>query len=68
MKREGLIAFRSERSQEQMAALYGVTQQAWCKWENGDGKPNVVTMKKMEDDSGVPMTTLFADVFNNHKL
>jgi len=68
MKREGLIAFRGERSQKQMAEIYGVTQQAWCKWENGDGKPSVITMKRLEKDSGISMTTLFADVFDNHKL
>lgn len=39
MKREKLIAFRGERSQVDMASLYGVTQQAWSKWELGIWKP-----------------------------
>lgn len=51
-----------------MAKKYGVSQQAWFKWENGDSKPNVVIMKKIEDDSGVPMESIFFDVFNNEKL
>lgn len=65
MKREKLIAYRGERSQATMASMYGVTQQAWGKWETGAGKPNVLTMKKLEEDSGIPMEILFADVFNN---
>jgi hypothetical protein len=28
----------------------------------------VVTMKKLEFDSGIPMEELFFDVFNNQKL
>lgn len=67
MKREKLIAFRGERSQVDMATLYGVTQQAWSKWELGILKPNIVTMKRLEVDSGIPMEELFFDVFNNQK-
>ena len=68
MKREKLSAFRGERSQADMAAIYGVSQQAWSKWEMGIWKPNVVIMKQLEVDSGIPMEDLFFDVFNSQKL
>lgn len=67
MKREKLIKYRGKRSQAEMAKKYGVTQQAWCKWEQGESKPGVVIMKKIEVDSGMPMETIFFDIFNNHK-
>lgn len=51
-----------------MAKMYGVSQQCWCKWENGENKPSVVLMKKMEMDSGMPMEVLFFDVFNKKNL
>ena len=67
MKREKLIKYRGKRSQAEMAKMYGVTQQAWCKWEQGESKPGVVIMKKIEVDSGMPMENIFFDIFNNHK-
>ena len=63
MKRENLIAYRGDRSQEIMAKKYGVRQQSWCKWENGQTKPSVVIMKTLEKESGIPMESLFPDVF-----
>ncbi len=51
-----------------MAKLYGVTQQAWSKWENGESTPSLAVMKQIEKDSGISMEILFADVFNNCKL
>ena len=68
MKREKLIAFRGKRSQSDMAAVYGVSQQACSMWEVGALKPNVVTMKRLEIDSGIPMEELFFDVFNKKNL
>jgi transcriptional regulator with XRE-family HTH domain len=68
MRREKLIEYRGKRTQAYMAGKYGVSQQAWCKWENGESKPGVVIMKQMEIDSGIPMETLFFDVFNKHNL
>lgn len=65
MRRNKLVEFRGNRSQAMMAEIYGVTQQAWSRWEVGDLKPNVIMMKKLEQDSGIPMEELFADVFNN---
>lgn len=68
MKREKLIEFRGKRSQEYMASLYGVTQQAWSKWEQGTAKPSVVIMKRIELDSGIPMESIFFDIFNTKTL
>ncbi len=64
MKREILIEYRGNRSQKEIAKQYGVPQQTWQRWEAGKNKPNVVTMKRLEDDIGVPMEVIFADVFN----
>lgn len=63
--RDAIIAYRGDRSQEEMGKLYGVTQQAWSLWEKGINAPNIATIKKMENDSGIPMEELFADLFNN---
>ena len=68
MKREKLIAFRGKRSQADMATTYGVSQQAWSMWEKGTSKPNVVIMKRLEVDSGIPMEELFFDVLNKNNL
>ena len=65
MKRLELIKYRGDRSQSEMAAIYNVSQQAWSSWENGDKKPDVTIMKQIEKDSGIPMETLFFDIFNN---
>lgn len=67
MKRPDLIKYRGERSQADMAKKYNVSQQAWSSWENGEKKPDVATMKQIEKDSGIPMETIFFDVFNNEK-
>lgn len=63
MRRKKLIEYRGERSQAEIARKYGVTQQAWNKWETGAANPTVDKMKRLEIDSGVPMEELFADVF-----
>ena len=68
MDRKKLIDFRGDRSQSAMAAIYGVSQQAWCMWEKGRWKPNVITMKRLEMDSGIAMEELFPDVFNKKNL
>lgn len=67
MKRAALIKYRGERSQADMARKYGVSQQAWSSWENGDKKPEVSIMKQIEDDSAIAMEEIFFDVFNNEK-
>lgn len=68
MKREELIKYRGDRTQEEMGRLYGVKQQTWWTWENGIAKPNLATMKRIEIDSGISMEVLFFDAFNNNKL
>lgn len=59
-----LVKYRGDRSQEEMAKRYNVSQQAWSQWENGVITPNVVAMKQIEKDSGYPMEQIFFDVFN----
>lgn len=68
MKREALIRYRGKRSQVEMAKKYNVTQQAWSNWEQGKDTPKIITMKKMEMDSGVAMEELFNDIFNKKIL
>ena len=68
MKREHLILFRGNRTQTEMANLYGVTQQSWSMWERGENTPSLPIMKKLEDDIGIPMEEIFFDVFNDKKL
>ena len=68
VKRQALIDYRDNRTQEEMGKKYGVTQQAWAQWENGKTAPNVATMKQIENDSGVPMDVLFFDLFNKKNL
>lgn len=63
-ERSILINYRGRRSQRQMAEMYGVKQQVWCRWEIGTAKPRVQTMMKLERDIGVPMEKIFSDVFN----
>ena len=64
-KREILIRYRGKRPQTEMAKMYGVAQQVWCRWELGIAKPKVQTMMKLEKDIGVPMERIFFDVFDN---
>lgn len=66
--RSKLIKYRGERTQQEMAEKFGVTQQCWARWEKGLSSPRIKTMKEIEVDSGIPMEELFADVFNNLKL
>lgn len=63
-----LIKFRGERSQEEMARKYGVSQQSWSYWERGVKNPSALMMKRIEEDSGVPMEVLFPDIFKNPKI
>lgn len=67
MKREVLISYRGNRSQEEMGKIYNVSQQVWSRWENGAAKPRVEIMKQLEEDIGVPMESIFFDVFNTSK-
>lgn len=69
MTRRLLITFRGNRSQEEMAQLYGVTQQAWSLWEQGLRTPPYLTMKKIANDIGSSIDDIFfADTDNNSLL
>lgn len=64
MLRIHLITYRGKRTQKEMAARYGVSQQAWSKWEKGECTPSLPIMKQIEIDSGIPMEEMFPDAFN----
>lgn len=66
--RDRLIKFRGQRSQEEIAKKYGVSQQAWSKYEQGTATPSPAIMLKIERDSGIRMETLFFDVFKQPKV
>lgn len=59
-----LVTYRGYRTQKEMADRYGVSQQAWSKWEKGVCTPSLPIMKRIEIDSGVPMEIMFEDAFN----
>lgn len=61
--RELLIKYRGKRSQKQMAKKYGVSQQAWSKYENGTATPAPNVMLRIEKDSKMKMEKIFFDVF-----
>ena len=63
MQRQILIDFRGKRSQTEMAKQYGVSQQAWAKWEIGISAPTPDKMKLIATDIGRPMEEIFHDVF-----
>ena len=66
--REKLIFFRADRSQQEMAEMYNVSQQAWSKWERGVGFPRPALLIRLEADSGVPIRELFFEHSNNLTL
>ena len=63
LKRKLLVKYRGKRSQSEMGKLYGVSQQTWATWENGISSPKIPTMKRIEVDSGFPMSQIFLDLF-----
>jgi len=64
VQRKALISYRGKRSQSEMAKQYGVSQQLWSCWEQGVSAPTLPIIKRLEEDSGVPMEKLFFDLFN----
>lgn len=64
MKRNLLKLLRGDKTQNEMANIYGVTQQTWFSWETGRTVPNNETMLKMEKDFSIPMEVIFFDFFN----
>ena len=63
LKRQILIDYRGNRTQVEMAKEYGVSQQTWSGWENGTYVPLLPMMKRLENDTGVPMEKIFFDAF-----
>ena len=59
MKRVKIIEFRGNRSQIEMANIYGVSQQAWSKYENGTTKPELELMVKISNDMGEKIEDIF---------
>lgn len=64
MKKNLLQILRGKKSQSEIAAEYGVSQQAWHSWESGRTVPNNEIMLKMEKEFLIPMEVIFFDSFN----
>lgn len=64
MKSNLLEILRGQKSQMEMATVYGVSQQAWSKWEKGYTVPENGTMLQMERDFKIPMEIIFFKSFN----
>lgn len=63
-----LNKYRGGRSQAEMAKKYGVSQQAWSKWETGENTPPPSVMLKMEQDFGLPMEQIFFTTFKQQNV
>ena len=61
--RDKLSKYRGKRSQEKKKKMYGVSQQAWSKYENGTAVPSPSIMLRIERDSGIKMEDIFFDKF-----
>lgn len=66
--RDTLIKARGDKSQEEMALIFGVRQQTYSSWETGRSKPSPFIMKRMENYFSIPMEELFFDLFNSEML
>lgn len=64
MKVNLLGILRGEKSQNDMALKYGVSQQTWSSWEKGRTIPDNRTMLLMEFDFKIPMEVIFFESFN----
>ena len=62
--RDLLIKYRGNRTQQEMAERYGVSQQLWSFWEAGKSIPRPHVMKQIAEDSKMPMEKIFFDAFN----
>ncbi len=63
-----LVKYRGDRSQQEMADKYNVTQQTWSNWEQGKVNPPVKTMKEISKDSGFSVELLFFAENNKNDL
>ena len=59
-----LKSLRGMKSQKQMAEIFGVSQQAWSKWEAGTASPCKALMLEIERFFNLPMEVIFFEVFN----
>lgn len=60
MFRKKLSDFRGERTQKEMAELYGTRQQNWFHWESGVSRPRDYSlMKRIAEDAGSTVEELF---------
>jgi len=66
--RNKLVEYRGPRTQEIMAKMYNVTQQAWSKWENGQDTPRPAIMYQIAKDAGSTIEAIFFDDSDNEKL
>ena len=59
-----IVALRNENdlTQGELAALSGVTQANISKFENGNSKPSLATLKKIADACGKRLTVSFSDI------
>jgi len=65
MIRDRLIKYRGDRSQDEMAKMYGVTQQAWSQWEQGIRTPSYLLMRRIANDIGRTIDDIFFANINN---
>lgn len=59
-----LRLLRGDKTQAEIAALYGVPQQTWYSWESGRTAPSGDVMLKLERDFSIPMEVIFFTEFN----
>lgn len=55
------IRQKSNMSQQEFAAIYGVSYQAVSKWENGKSIPDILVIKKICEDYSIDMNDLLDD-------
>lgn len=59
MSKNLLSTIRQDKTQAEIAAVYGVSQQAWSSWESGRTVPDLNIMLQMEQSTGIPMEEIF---------
>lgn len=66
--RELLRKYRGDRTQAEMAAMYGTTQQTWHRWEQGENRPPLSIMEKIAESAGFSVKDIFFGKVNTIKL
>lgn len=64
MEKNLLRILRGNKTQQQMANQYDVSQQTWFSWESGRTNPSNEIMLRMENDFCIPMEVIFFNSFN----